>query len=162
MKRIVFFAVFSALFALPLTAFAQSDPRTAQQELIDLVGKTIVEETTRRSEEVRKAKEVLDVILRQGGTAEEQAEAERDVEEAEARYAKAQKKLDTARLDAFAAECGTSASRIRAMRNSGMGWGRIAKECGAHPSIAGKGKGKGKDRGKGKKMKKNKGKGWKK
>lgn len=141
--------------ALPFQANAQDDPRTAQDQLIDLVGKAIVEETTQRSEEVRKAKDILDVILKEGtATQEEREQAEQDLEDAENNYAKAQKKLDTARVDAFAEQCGKSPAEIQAMRDSGMGWGKIAKECGIHPSAAGKGKGKGKDKKKSKKGKK--------
>jgi len=155
MKRILILVIFAATLVIPFSAQAQGDPRTAQNELIDLVGKAIVEETTQRSEEVRKAKEILDVVLKQGTTAE-QEQAQQDVDIAEDKYAKAQKKLDTARVDAFADQCGKSPTQIQAMRDSGMGWGKIAKECGVHPSAAGKGKGKSKN--KEKKKKKDKGK----
>lgn len=153
MKRLFCSLIITLL--LPSFAYAQ-DPRTAQDELISLVGEAIVQETTQASEEVRKAKEVLDVILR-NGTQAEQEQARDRVEEAETRYRRSQEKLDTARLDAFARECGTSRAQIQSMRDSGMGWGRIAKECGIHPSVAGKGKGKAK--GKNKNKNKNKGKG---
>lgn len=159
MKRLIYTLLLAATFIFPWqSASAQEDnPLTAQDLLIDLVGEAIVEETTKRSEEVRKAKEILDA-MRKAGTKKEQDQAEKDLDEAEDNYRDAQKKLDTARLDAFAEQCGKSPSQIQAMRNSGMGWGRIAKECGIHPSVAGKGKGKGK----GKSKKKNKGKGKKK
>lgn len=157
MKRIALVCFLAIALALPLGANAQDDPRTAQDQLIDLVGKAIVEETTQRSEEVRKAKEILDVILQdQTATQQEKEDAEKRLEDAEDDYAKAQKKLDTARVDAFAEQCGKSSAEIQAMRDSGMGWGKIAKECGIHPSAAGKGKGKGKNKNK------NKGKGKKK
>jgi len=156
MKSITTFVFLVIALALPFTASAQ-DPRTAQDELISLVGKAIVEETTQASDDVRKAKEILDVVLKQG-TPAEQTQAEKDVEVAEEKYAEAQKKLDTARVDAFAQQCGKSPGEIQAMRNSGMGWGKIAKECDIHPSAAGKGKGKSKNKNKNKKEKKNKGK----
>lgn len=146
MKQLLFSLVIMVVF--PGVCFSQ-DPRTAQQELIDLVGEAVVQETTQASEEVRKAKEVLDIILRNGSAAEKEEARER-VEEAERDYRRAQEKLNTARLDAFAEACGTSSARIQAMRDSGMGWGRIAKECGIHPSVAGQGRGKGKGRGKNK------------
>ncbi|QJB58258.1 hypothetical protein [Pseudodesulfovibrio sp. zrk46] len=143
-----------ALLAFPFTAMAQDSPQTAEQQLIDLVGKAIVEETTQRSEEVRKAKDILDEVLKTTtATQEEKEEAEKKVEEAEAKYAASQKKLDTARVDAYAKQCGKSRAQIQAMRDSGMGWGRIAKECGIHPSAAGKGKGKNKDKNKNKNKK---------
>ncbi len=157
MKRTPFLLILAIALILPLQATAQDDPRTAQDQLIDLVGKAIVEETTQRSEEVRKAKEILDVILKEGtATTQQKEEAEKELGEAEDKYAEAQKNLDTARVDAFAEQCGKSAAAIQAMRDSGMGWGKIAKECGIHPSAAGKGKGKGKQKSK------NKGKGKKK
>ncbi|QGY40570.1 hypothetical protein GM415_10685 [Pseudodesulfovibrio cashew] len=156
MKRITVLLAALLLLAWATTAPAQ-DPRSAQDELISLVGEAIVQETTQRSEEVRKARDVLDVILRRGGTRTEREEAERDLERAEGRYADSQKKLDHARLEAYADRCGKSPSEIQAMRDSGMGWGRIAKECGIHPSAAGKG-----NKGKGKSKNKSKGKGKKK
>jgi hypothetical protein len=156
MKRIAFFFILAMALVPPFPANAQDDPRTAQDQLIDLVGKAIVEETTQRSEEVRKAKDILDEILTETTTTTEQKEeAEKNLEDAEIEYAKAQKELDTARVDAFAEQCGKSPSEIQAMRNSGMGWGKIAKECGIHPSAAGKGKVKEKNKNKNK----NKGKG---
>lgn len=51
--------------------------------------------------------------------------------------------LDQARINALAREAGVSSARVSAMRSSGMGWGRIAKELGVHPSVLGMGKGKG-------------------
>lgn len=157
MKHAVLVTLLTLALALPSTAPAQDSPATAQQELINLVGEAIVEETTQRSEEVRKAREVLDVILnKKDATQEEKEQAEQELEEAEESYAKAQKELNQARLDAFAEQCGTSAAQIQAMRDSGMGWGSIAKECGIHPSAAGKGKGKGKIKNKGKGKGKNK------
>ncbi len=159
MKRITLVIILALSLLIPASAIAQNDPLTAQDQLIDLVGKAIVEETTQRSEEVRKAKDILDVILKEGtATTEEKQEAEKSVEEAEEKYAESQKKLDTARVDAFAEQCGKSSAQIQAMRDSGMGWGKIAKECGVHPSASGKGKGKEKKE----KKNKNKGKGKKK
>lgn len=158
MKRITLLFILAAALILPIQANAQDNPRTAQDQLIDLVGKAIVEETTQRSEEVRKAKDILDVILKEGtATPEQKEEAEKKLEDAEENYAKAQKKLDSARVDAFADQCGKSSAQIQAMRDSGMGWGKIAKECGIHPSAAGKGKDKSKSKGKKNKNKKNKG-----
>lgn len=153
MKRTVFTLTLTALLLFPALGQAQDTPMTAQEELIKLVGEAIVEETTQRSEEVRKAKQILDVVLgNDNATAQEREQAQQDVNEAEEKYAESQAKLDTARVDAFAEQCGKSSAEIQAMRDSGMGWGRIAKECGIHPSAAGKGKDKNKS-------KKNKGKG---
>lgn len=156
MKQTSFFFLLTFLLLFPCPPQAQEDtPLTAQELLIDMVGKTIVEETTQRSEEVRRARKILDAAMK-AGTTEEQQEADEDLEKAEDRYAEAQKTLAQARLDAFADKCGKTSAEIQAMRNSGMGWGLIAKECGIHPSTAGKAKGKGKSKGR------NKGKGKKK
>lgn len=165
------FAIISAVFGLALLlmpVYSQAqEPVLTTDELISLVGQSVVDEATQADENLKKAKDVLDAA-RQAGTKREQEAAEQDYMEAEEAKEDADRKLDEARVDAFANECGKSSSEIQAMRNSGMGWGRIAKECGAHPSTAGKGKGKGKDKwknsgskgGKGKKDKvmKNKGK----
>jgi hypothetical protein len=151
MKRTIPSLVLAFILLIPAMAVAQQDnPLTAEELLIDMVGQAIVEETTQRSEEVRKAKDILDKVMK-AGTAREREQAEKDLDDAQNRYARAQKNLDTARLDAFAEKCGKSPAEIQAMRNSGMGWGVIAKECGVHPSTAGKAKGKNKNKGKGKK-----------
>ena len=158
MKKIISLLLLTATLALPFnTASAQEPSASASDELMSLIGKAIIEETTQANEDLKKAKEILDVVLKEGTTAEQQ-QAEKDVEEAAVKYEDAEKKLDTARTDAFAVQCGKSSAEIQAMRNSGMGWGKIAKECGIHASAAGKGKGKDKNKDK----HKNKGKGKKK
>jgi hypothetical protein len=48
-------------------------------------------------------------------------------------------KLEDARIENLSRESGMSPSRIRAMRESGMGWGQVAKEAGAHPGSLGVG-----------------------
>ena len=66
------FILLAAFLLLPFPALAQEDnPLTAQELLIDMVGQAIVEETTQRSEEVRKAKDILDAVMK-AGTTEEQ------------------------------------------------------------------------------------------
>lgn len=155
MKRIAIlfvFALATTLFTLPASA---QETTSATDELMDLVGKAIVEETTQRSEEVKKAKEILDVVLQdKEATEQEKTEAEKKLEEAEKNYAESEKKLDQAKVDALAERSGKSPAEIQAMRDSGMGWGKIAKETGVHPSALGKGKGK--DKGKGKSKSKGK------
>lgn len=155
MKRFAptFFAFIFALLLLntPVT-FAQ-ETASATDELISLVGQAVVEEATQASDDVKKAKEVLDVVLGTG-TPAEQKQAQKEMEEAEEKYATAEKKLDTARVDAIAQQCGKSSVQIQAMRNSGMGWGKIAKDCGIHPSVNSKGKGKDKNKNKNKGKKK--------
>ncbi|BCS87829.1 hypothetical protein [Pseudodesulfovibrio sediminis] len=162
MKKILYtlLAVAFLTLAIPFSATAQ-DPAPAPSTtdaLIDLVGQAVVDEVTTANEDVQKTKDVLDIVLK-SGTKEEQDEARREVETAKGRYAEAVGKMDMAHVNAIAEECDKSPAEIQAMRNSGMGWGRIAKECGVHPSVSGKGKGK--DKGK-KKDKGNKDKGKKK
>lgn len=121
MKRVFITLTFVALFLIPALAQAQEqDPRTAQDELISLVGDALVQEANDASEEVRKAKEVLDKV-RKKGTTEEKEEAAKQYDEAEKNYSDVQKKIETARVDAFAEQCGKSPADIQAMRDSGMG-----------------------------------------
>jgi len=150
MKRIHYFIAITAfvLLLLPQMSFAQ-ETTSATDELIGLVSKAVVEEVIEADEELRAAKEILDILITDG-TEADQEQAKEDVEKAEEKYEAAEKKLDTARTDAFAEQCGKSSAQIQAMRDSGMGWGKIAKECGIHPSAAGKGKGKSKDKNKNK------------
>lgn len=56
----------------------------------------------------------------------------------------AEYKLEDSRIENLSRESGMSPSRIRAMRESGMGWGQVAKEAGAHPGSLGVGHSKGK------------------
>ncbi|BDQ36814.1 hypothetical protein SYK_11740 [Pseudodesulfovibrio nedwellii] len=150
MKHRIIIACMFTMLAIPInTALAQGEPIFTQEELIGLVGEAVVQETTEASDEVRKAKEILDA-MRKEGTVAEQQQAQTNVENAEKKFTKAQGKLDEARVDAFARESGKSPADIQAMRDSGMGWGRIAKETNVHPSTSGKGKGKTKNKGKGK------------
>ena len=155
MKRFApsFFAFTFALLLLNATVTFAQETASATDELISLVGQAVVEEATQASDDVKKAKEVLDVVLGTG-TPAEQKQAQKEVEEAEEKYAVAEKKLDTARVDAIAQQCGKSSAQIQAMRNSGMGWGKIAKDCGIHPSVNSKGKGKDKNKNKNKGKKK--------
>nr|WP_321258027.1 hypothetical protein [uncultured Pseudodesulfovibrio sp.] len=150
MKHKIIIACMITFLVMPIgTVLAQGEPIFTQDELIGLVGEAVVQETTEASEDVRKAKEILDA-MRKEGTVEEQQQAQEDVENAEERFTESQAKLDEARIDAFARESGKSPSEIQAMRDSGMGWGRIAKETGVHASVSGKGKGKSKNKSKGK------------
>lgn len=154
MKRLIHLCTICALVLFPSFAAAQESPILTTDELISIVGEAVVEEASDASEEVRKAKEILDAV-KKAGNAEEQEQAQKDLEAAEERYGEASAKLDEARVDSFARESGKSPSEIQAMRDSGMGWGRIAKEVGIHPSASGKGKGKGRSKNKGKSRKKN-------
>ncbi|MBG0789843.1 MAG: hypothetical protein H0S80_05015 [Desulfovibrionaceae bacterium] len=148
MKRLSIFLVLAVVLIAPCLAQAQEEaPLTTDELLVEIVGQTIVDEAAERSEDVRTARDVLRKA-RRAGTRQEQQEAEEDLNEAEEQYAKAQKHLDQARIDAFADRCGKSSAEIQAMRDSGKGWGVIAQECGIHPSAAGKGKNKAKDKNK--------------
>lgn len=160
MKRLAPLTCFSffALLLLSATMSFAQEPASATDELISLVGKAVVEEVTQADEDLKKAKEVLDIVLGTG-TPTEQEQAQKEVEAAEERYQKAEKNLDTARVDGLANACGKTSAEIQAMRNSGMGWGKIAKECGVHPSYNGKGNSKNKNESKNKSKNKSKSKG---
>jgi hypothetical protein len=106
-----------------------------------------------------KAKEILDAVRnRNNAPQKDVAAAQMDYEQARDRYNRAQSNLDNAKVGQLARQCGKTSDQIRAMRDSGMGWGRIAKECGGRG--VGKAKGKNKNmgddmaQGKGKKPKK--------
>ncbi|WP_272700355.1 hypothetical protein [Desulfovibrio sp. Fe33] len=140
------------LIAAPSPTTAQGDDLT-WNELAILVGESVVQEVSDSEEEVASAQKILDALRnRKSASREELTRAELDLEQARERYDKAHSNLDNARVDKLAFECGKTSDQIRAMRNSGMGWGQIAKQCGAHPSAAGKAKGK--DKGKSKAHKK--------
>lgn len=49
----------------------------------------------------------------------------------------ANENLETQRTQALAQESGKSEAEVRAMRQSGMGWGRMARDLGVHPSALG-------------------------
>lgn len=127
-------------------ALAQGEDLT-RDELVSLVGEAVVQEAAKSSEEVAKAKEILDAV-RNGKNAsrEDVAAAQKEYERTRERYRRAESDLDNAKVDQLARRCGKTGDQIRAMRGSGMGWGRIAKECGGHGVGKAKGKGQGKGR----------------
>jgi hypothetical protein len=151
MKTIAHCLLAGALLVLAASpALAQGEDLT-RDELVSLVGEAIVEEAADSSAEVAKAKEILDAVrTRKNAPEKDVAEAQLGYEQARGRYDKAQSNLDNARVDELALRCGKTSDQIRAMRDSGMGWGRIAKECGMHGVGKAKGKGKGKDKSMGK------------
>lgn len=80
-------------------------------------------------DEIRKAEEALEKA-RQAGDTERSGKIEESLEEKE-------RDLDRARAEKLSRESGTSETEILRMRQSGMGWGRIAKEVGVHPGMLG-------------------------
>ena len=167
MKTIAYYLLAGALLLSAASpSLAQGEDLT-QDELVSLVGQAVVEEAAQSSEEVAKAKEILDAVRnRKNAPEKDVAEAQMEYEQAQDRYNRAQSNLDNAKVDQLAQQCGKTSDQIRAMRDSGMGWGRIAKECGGHGVGKGKGKNKNKamadddmsdmSKGKGKKPKKKK------
>jgi len=144
MKRLI---ILTALLTLLLPGHALAQDATIQttDEILGLLGKAVVEDATQASDRVRKAREVLNEVLKTG-SAEEQQQAAQEMNQARQEYQKAEKALDTARINAIAEKSGRSPEDIQAMRQSGMGWGAIAKETGIHASVNGKGQGKGKNK----------------
>jgi len=150
MKTIACLFLTAALLITAATPTPAQGEDLTWNELAILVGESVVQEVSDSEEEVASAQKVLDALRnRKSASREELTRAELDLQQARERYDKANSNLDNARVDKLAFECGKTSDQIRAMRNSGMGWGRIAKECGAHPSAAGKAKGKSKNKGKG-------------
>lgn len=139
MKRTIMTALCACVLLASGSAFAQ-ETTTATDELIGILGEAVVQEAAEANENVRKAKEIYEQA-KQAGTRAEQEAAKQEVEEAEQEQEEASAKLDDARADALAEQSGRSRAEIQAMRDSGMGWGRIAKELDVHPSAMGKGKG---------------------
>jgi hypothetical protein len=144
MKLLITIAALLTL-SLPGYAFAQEATTQATDEILGLLGQAVVEDATQASDRVRRAREVLNEVLKTG-TAEEQQQAAQEMNQARQEYQKAEKNLDTARINAIAEKSGRSPEDIQAMRQSGMGWGAIAKETGIHASASGKGQGKGKNK----------------
>jgi len=141
MKTIAYYLLAGVLVLLAASpALAQGEDLT-QDELISLVGEAVVEEAAESSEDVAKAKEILDAVRnRKNAPQKDVAAAQMEYEQAQDRYNRAQSNLDNAKVDRLAMQCGKTSDQIRAMRDSGMGWGRIAKECGGHGVGKGKGK----------------------
>jgi hypothetical protein len=152
MKRFAYYLLAGGLLLLAAAPTLAQNEGLSREELISLVGEAIVEEASRSSEEVAKAKEILDAVRnRKNASEKEVAEAQMEYEQARDRYNRAQSNLDDAKVDRLALQCGKTSDQIRAMRDSGMGWGRIAKECGGHGVGKAKGKDKAKRKGKGNK-----------
>lgn len=104
---------------------------------------------------MERAEQVLRDVQR---AAEHGTATEEEVGEAERNLAEKEASLNRTKVEALAANSNLSAAEIESMRASGMGWGRIAKEAGVHPSVLGTGSGKSKGKAKGKG--KSKGKDW--
>lgn len=84
-------------------------------------------------DEVNRARDILRDVEQSGDEAKIfDAQEELQIRENE---------LEDARIDAIAREANVSPGQVKELRASGMGWGRIAKELGVHPSVVGMGKG---------------------
>ncbi|WP_207263970.1 hypothetical protein [Desulfovibrio sp. Huiquan2017] len=142
MKTFAQYLLAGALLILAASpALAQGDDLT-RDELVSLVGEAVVQEASDSSEEVARAKRILDAVRgKKNAPQQEVSAAQMDYEQARDRDRRAQKNLDNAKIDELALRCNKTSDQIRAMRDSGMGWGRIAKECGQHGVGKGKNKG---------------------
>lgn len=136
MKRIVFCLTLCMLLLAAGTAYAQ-DALGVADAIIERVDRT-AQELERARQALEKAKNIGDEVL-----VEERTKEYREKRED---YRKAEQTLDDAKVQALADASGRSPAEIRAMRESGMGWGRIAKEVGVSPSVLGKGAGKNKSK----------------
>ena len=70
----------------------------------------------------------------------------KEYEHAEHEHQELNAKLDRARIHAIAEAADVRPKKVRKMREDGMGWGKIAKTLGVHPSVIGKGRQKHKDK----------------
>ncbi|MUM76545.1 hypothetical protein GKC30_02730 [Pseudodesulfovibrio sp. F-1] len=143
----------AASLVMPTLVAARDTAPLSRDDLVSLVGEAVVREANRAEERVRRAKERYEQVNRRG-TRWQQSEAAVELERARERFGIAAHNLDEAQVRAIAERSGRSPSEIRAMRESGMGWGDIANETGVHPSVNAKGNGadaaKGPEAGKGK------------
>ncbi|NHZ46198.1 hypothetical protein [Nitratidesulfovibrio liaohensis] len=115
------------LLALLAAAIAPGMTRSAHAADADsIIG--AVDDAMRQADRARDAYD----RVRSSGDRDAISRYERDWRDAE--Y-----KLEDARIENLSRESGMSPSRIRAMRESGMGWGQVAKEAGAHPGSLGVG-----------------------
>jgi len=138
----------AALLVTASPALAQDTTPLSTDDLVSLVGEVVVEEAAQADQRVRKAREIYEEAKRRG-TRQQQTEAAGELERATERSRNANAKLDEARVNALAEKSGRSPAEIRAMRESGMGWGAIANQTGVHPSVNAQGKGKNKASGRG-------------
>lgn len=95
-------------------------------------------------EAIREMERIRDVISRRRDEGDTEG-----VRRAEEDFRRAERRVNDTKVQALAEASGESPRRIRALRESGMGWGRIAKELGVHPGVVGQGKGQGAAKGKG-------------
>lgn len=120
------------LLALLVATLSPGMPRTAHAANADsVIG--AVDDAMRQADRARDAYDKV----RSSSDRDAMARYEREWRDSE--Y-----KLEDARIENLSRESGMSPSRIRSMRESGMGWGQVAKEAGAHPGSLGVGHSKGK------------------
>lgn len=131
MKRLALGLMLLSLFLAP-QAMAQDTPLSTVDSILERVDRT--------ADQVERARRALEEA-RRIGNGDIIEERRREYQRSREQYRDAQQSLDEAKVDALARESGHSRAEIRSMRNSGMGWGRIAREVGAHPSVLGKGQG---------------------
>lgn len=122
----------SATLLLTLLALVSGMPRAAHAADADTVIGA-VDDAMRQADRARDAYD----RVRTSGDRDAMARYEREWRDSE--Y-----KLEDTRIENLSRESGMSPSRIRSMRESGMGWGQVAKEAGAHPGSLGVGHSKGK------------------
>ncbi len=99
-----------------------------------------LERVLQAANDVQRAKEAYESAADPG----ERERYRRHYEDLRERHEGSKANLDRARIYAIADEADVSPRRVRRMRADGMGWGKIAKELGIHPSVVGKGHGEGK------------------
>ncbi len=132
--------------AAVLAALLLSAPGPARAQALDqglAAIESLAGEVDTAREQVEQARRVWETVrggAAAAGTTEEAAKAEEELTKAKAGLQQAEGNLDQARVDHLAKLAGVSPEQITAMRESGKGWGVIAKELGLPASTLGKGK----------------------
>ncbi|MGE4297814.1 MAG: hypothetical protein AB7E47_07280 [Desulfovibrionaceae bacterium] len=120
--------LFAAVVCLGLPVRAMAD------DAAPLIAEQLFDKVDRVAAELDTAAKAYEKI-KQVGDAEAIKQAEATMQAAETELDKAEADLNTARVAALAKAAGVPESQVVAMRQSGMGWGVIAKELGVHPGL---------------------------
>lgn len=149
-----------AVFMLP----AQAQESYPEDAVLDEVTKAMERyQRARETYEAVKRGEVPPEILERTRKAAGEVTPEALEEEAAKEVVESQAAYDQSKVAALANASGRSEAEVQALRDSGKGWGVIAKELGVHPSALGQGSpysaNSGKGQGKGKLKNKGKGRG---
>lgn len=134
LRRLAVTAVLLAVLAPPVVVCASA---RAQQggggnvERLDALEQAAADMVAPALREVNRLREVYETARRAGDALAAQHAA--------TDLGKAENELERTRVRALARASGRTETEIATLRNDGMGWGRVAKEVGVHPSALGVG-----------------------